>query len=65
MVIEDAFAGVSAQAPVWVITLGMHVMKLLVCGNSDFSASLWFYWSSCLPAPSCLDRSACIFETSV
>lgn len=55
MFIEDAFAGVAAQGTVqaafWVITLGTHIIKLLSCGNSGISASVWFYWSSILPLP--------------
>lgn len=53
MFIEDVFAGVPAQgtvqAAVWVITLGIYIMKLLACGNSGISAPVWFYWSSILP----------------
>lgn len=39
----------TVQAAGWVITLGMHIIKLLACGNSGISASVWFYWSSILP----------------
>jgi len=50
---------------VWVITLGIHTMKLLACCNSGIAAGVWFYWNSCLPAPSCLYHSTSIFETSM